>query len=478
MTSQFLRHFRHNQFWDWLTNSNNTRTTADRRAWIKAAHGPYVGLWGEQGLGGSQFTPLRYTKDGHCLMIAPSRTGKARDVLIPSLLTNLDSCIINDVKGELASITARARRALGHRVICLNPFGLHTSDPWRLPQHGYNPLARLNPRSPDFISDVENIAGALIVHSDQEAAHWADSARALVGGLIIYEVLEAIVEKRLPSIARVRAYLVRSDSNFETCMAGIVDTTSSEIVRDRLAQFVALTNELRSVRSTAKAQTTFLSDPLIAQSLERNDFDFAELKGNQPLTVYIILPSRLISRGMTYSRFIRVILQRGIDTLMATPKTNNRPVHFLIDEMYSLGTMPVIERAMSEGAGFGLQLNCVYQNLSQIKELYPRNWETFLANSACTTVFTPRDNTTAEYISKLLGNQTANTQTINHEGHLSTGETGRPLMRTEELMGMSEHEMIVFLRDCPNPIRLYRAPYYRESFGLRGLFDRNPYHVE
>jgi type IV secretory pathway TraG/TraD family ATPase VirD4 len=61
---------------------------------------------------------------------------------------------------------------------------------------------------------------------------------------------------------------------------------------------------------------------------------------------------------------------------------------------------------------------------------------------------------------------------------LSTGETGRPLMRTEELMAMTENEMIVFLRDCPNPLRLYRSPYFKETWGLRGLYDPNPYHVE
>jgi type IV secretion system protein VirD4 len=421
---------------------------------------------------------MRYTRDGHCLMIAPSRTGKARDVLVSSALTNRDGAVILDVKGELAAITARARRALGQRVVCLNPFGLHTGPPWNLPQDGYNPLAHLDPDSPSFISDVENIAGALIVHSEQESAHWADSSRSLVGGAMVHEVHEARTAGRVPSLARVRGYLVMSDGDFESCMQSIVAGTTSELVRDRLSQFTALTNELRAVRSTAKAQTTFLSDPVIARSLDRNDFDFAELKGDEPLTVYIILPSRLIVRGMTYNRYLRLILQSALDAMMATPKRHNRPVHFLVDEMYSLGTMPVFERAMSEGAGYGIQLMPVLQNLGQLKELYRNNWETFLANSACTTFFTPRDNTTAEYISKLLGNYTANTQTIGHEGQVSVGETGRPLMRTEELMAMGEHEMIVFLRGCPNPLRLYRSPYFKEPWGLRGLYDPNPYHVE
>ena len=43
------------------------------------------------------------------------------------------------------------------------------------------------------------------------------------------------------------------------------------------------------------------------------------------------------------------------------------------------------------------------QNLSQISELYPDNWETFLGNAGMWQVFAVNDQTTARYMSERLG---------------------------------------------------------------------------
>ncbi|WP_245297072.1 MULTISPECIES: type IV secretory system conjugative DNA transfer family protein [Rhodomicrobium] len=83
---------------------------------------------------------MHYTSNGHLLLVAPSRSGKARHILVRSLLTNTDSAFIIDINGELAAIRARARREMGHEVYCLNPFALDSAAPWNLPQHCFNPL--------------------------------------------------------------------------------------------------------------------------------------------------------------------------------------------------------------------------------------------------------------------------------------------------------------------------------------------------
>jgi type IV secretion system protein VirD4 len=441
------------------------------------AQGPFVGLW-PTGSGHTRtFEPMHYTKDGHALLVAPSRSGKARDILVPALLTNADSAIVIDVKGELAAITARARRAMGHEVYCLNPFGLHTGPPWNLPRHGCNPLGLLDPDSPNFISDVESLTGALVQHDGNEAAHWAEGARSLLGGLIVHEVLTARSEKRLPSLGAVREHLIMADDDFETTVGAIIRRHNGTIVRDRLAMFARLTNELRSFKSTAKTQTTWLSDAVMVEVTGRHDFTFADMK-RKPMTVYVALPSRLITSGMTYNRYLRLMLQAAIDAMTMTPRTSSRPVWFVIDEFYSLGAMPIIERMMSEGAGYGIQLQPIVQNLGQLKELYRGNWETFIANAALQQWFAPRDFTTAEYISKMLGQFTANPQTIGADGRVSIGETGRALLRPEEVMQLGEHEQIVFLKGCPHAFRqLLRAPYYEGRWGLRGMCDPNPFFV-
>jgi len=163
---------------------------------------------------------------------------------------------------------------------------------------------------------------------------------------------------------------------------------------------------------------------------------------------------------------------------MATPRQHARPVWFLIDEFYSLGAMPVVERMMSEGAGYGIQLQPIVQNLGQLKELYRNNWQTWVANSAVQQWFAPNDWESAEYLSKMLGQYTTATQSINGKGEVTTGETGRPLLRPEELMTLPGHLQVVLLRGCPNPLLLCRSAYFKERWGLQGRYDPNPYHME
>jgi type IV secretion system protein VirD4 len=334
----------------------------------------------------------------------------------------------------------------------------------------------LDPSSANFTAQEESLAGALIQHDSNESAHWADSARSVVVGLAEYEVMSAREQGRMPSLANVRGYLSMGEEDFGTSVGAMLAGARSDGVRDRMAAFEKMTNELRAVRSTAKAQTTWLADPAMRKAVERHDFDFADLK-SKPMTVYVILPSHLISKGMTYSRYLRLILQSALEAMTTTPRRSERPVWFLVDETYSLGPMPILERMMSEGAGYGIQLQPIIQNLGQLKELYRSNYETFIANAAVQQWFAPRDMTTAEYVSKMLGQYTANTQTIGARNEISIGETGRPLLRPEEVMQMTEYEQIVFLRGCPNPLKLYRSPYFKKTWGLEGKYDPNPYHI-
>jgi type IV secretion system protein VirD4 len=66
---------------------------------------------------------LRYPGPGHLITVAPTRSGKGRDVIIPALLDWPYSAIVIDPKGELACVTSARRRRFG-KVIYLDPYGL------------------------------------------------------------------------------------------------------------------------------------------------------------------------------------------------------------------------------------------------------------------------------------------------------------------------------------------------------------------
>src|SRR4051794_22811033 len=67
-------------------------------------------------------SPIHYDGDAPICIIAPTGSGKGVSFLIPNLLTRQSPVIALDPKGELSAVCGRARRAMGHRVVILDPF--------------------------------------------------------------------------------------------------------------------------------------------------------------------------------------------------------------------------------------------------------------------------------------------------------------------------------------------------------------------
>jgi type IV secretory pathway TraG/TraD family ATPase VirD4 len=67
-------------------------------------------------------TYLGHLDDRAQVLIAGARAGKTKTVLEPNLFLYNGSMLVMDPKGELAQ-TARFRRATGHDVYVLDPFG-------------------------------------------------------------------------------------------------------------------------------------------------------------------------------------------------------------------------------------------------------------------------------------------------------------------------------------------------------------------
>lgn len=64
---------------------------------------------------------VRLTKAVHVAAFAPTSVGKGASLVIPHLLTSPYSTVVVDVKRENYTLTAKARRRIGHRVVVLDP---------------------------------------------------------------------------------------------------------------------------------------------------------------------------------------------------------------------------------------------------------------------------------------------------------------------------------------------------------------------
>ena len=138
---------------------------------------------------------VQHATDKHFLTVAPTRSDKGRGMIMPNLLHLPDkSVFVIDPKGENALVSAKYRRdELNNIILIFNPYRIFENEFKALgftQFQSINPLANLNPESPDFADDVANIAEALIYDEKGGDSHWVLAARGYVEFLIMFLVTD------------------------------------------------------------------------------------------------------------------------------------------------------------------------------------------------------------------------------------------------------------------------------------------------
>jgi type IV secretion system protein VirD4 len=373
---------------------------------------------------------------------------------------------------------------MGQRVVVLNPYRIFPKILGKY-QTGFNPLSALDPRADSFGSDCDSLAEAIVYHDGAGASHWTDSARQLVSGVIMMLVRNAPPhESHL-----IRVYEIISGPKFYQFARDAVKT-GDLMICGRLGRFAAHkadeNKELSGIVSTAITQCNFMGNLAIANSLRPTgqELRFSSLR-NQPTTVYLILPTKFLS---TSAKWFRLVVAAAVADLLQEDR-GELPVLAMLDEFAQLGTLKVMSDIMGIGRGYGLQLWPVLQDLSQLQELYPKRWETFLANAGAQIFLASRDVTTAEYVSKKCGvtERVSQTKSVSVSGwgpkeraddigiNVGYGQTARPYLHPHEVGEIGGDEMLVFGENIPGVIRAGRKSYLKMP-ECRGKFSPDPYH--
>lgn len=402
---------------------------------------------------------------GHVLTCAPTGSGKGIGAVIPTLLEYQGSIVCLDIKGENYAVTANRRRKLGHKVILIDPFNVTGKDTTK---SSVNWFDHLDPENPDLVSDSAALAAQLM--PSEKSDHWEESARDLVRGIICY--LATMEDSSIADVRKVLTMSQKDHLEFLELMAN--SNLAFDLPRRSANAYLGKPDKERaSVLSTAVRQTSILDDPRIVQTLEQSTFDLSDLK-KEKVTVYLVMPPDKIK---TYSRFIRVLLGLLIRAVTATSTQPKEKIIFLIDEFIQLGTMDAISDGIGLVRGYGASFWLFVQDLSQLKELYKDNWQTFIANSAF-QVFGTTDYDTAKYISDGLGKKTIQTVSTSTggDGSESYSSMGRELLTPDEIMAMDRTKVIIQIAGSLRPILATRLNYLTDP-EYRGMYEDNPYHV-
>lgn len=422
-------------------------------------------------------------KEGNLLTIAPAGTGKGAGVVIPNLLTYPGSVVVTDPKGENYMVTARARKRMGQAVFCLDPFDVCKGER----KARLNPLDLIDPDSHDVMDDAKVLADTLILRSGQEKdseRFFNDMAVALLQGLIMFVACEAPEDRQ--NLGEVRNLLTEPPEDFNMTLSVMEASPAVHgLIARSASKFRGLNEKVRTdVLATAISNTEFLDSPAVMKSMSRSSFDIRDLKRSGELSLYFILPTDKLS---AYSRLLRLWVATTIQAMIRVPGKPKNRVLFLLDEMAQMGPMEPLVQAVSILRGYGGTLWMIFQDLSQLKSIYPDNkWQTFVANSIVQQYFGVSDLDTAKYISELLGKRTIVTksQSTGHSSSwggsdsrnhgISTQEQARSLLHPDEVLRLDRYEQLVIVRGL-SPIRATKIQYYKDP-DFENLYDINPQH--
>jgi len=395
----------------------------------------------------------------HALVTAPTRSGKGVGIVIPNLLSWRGSALILDIKQENFNLTS-GFRAQHQDVYLFSP------DDEQGRSHRWNPLDTIREGAAHRISDTQRLASILLPSPQgSEASMWIEEARDLFIGLALY-VLDV---KNVPATIGEIYRTLKTEHSLDQVLESILVERGQTLDPVCIMAFNNFVNkapkEQSGVRSSLSSSLNLWSIPAIDAATSASDFRIEDLR-RKPASIYFATG---LNQLKPLSRIIRLFFELSIDVLTRKLPTDDEPhnVLMIIDEFGSLGKMPVIADNLAFIAGYNLRMLNIIQGLAQLDELYGKPArESMLQNSALQLFFAANDETTSQYVSKRVGDQTTQTESISFGqntimGTKSQSYTRTDFLRPEEFRRLCKKEAIIF-KEGARPIKVQKLVYFKD----------------
>ena len=454
--------------------------------------GVYIGGWTDA-KGTTHY--LRHDGPEHCIVIAPTRSGKGVGNVVPTLLSWPASAVVYDEKGELWALTAGWRASGGENVVVRWEPGATDGSA------GFNFLEEVRLGTPHEVADAQNIAQMLCDPEGRGLAdHWQKTSFALLTGLILHVLYKHKAGRATASLADVAYALSNPSRKSEELWGEMVanrhlDGGLHPVVatagRDMLEREV---RERGSVLSSAKTYLVLFQDPLIAGNTRHSDFHILDLMNHaKPVSLYVVTrgddkerlrPLVRLMLAMVTRRLMGVELQFK-DGQPAMPHRHR--LLLMLDEFPSLNRLHLIEDALPKCAGYGIKAYLATQDREQMFRSYGEH-QSITGNCHIRIIYAPNEWKTGEWVSQMVGNTTIVKEDVTESGtrygpmkHISRTyhEVSRPLMTPNEIMQLRKPEknekgqitapgeMVIFVAG-EAPIRGTQILYFQDPvFGRR-----------
>lgn len=438
------------------------------------------------------------------ILIAPPRSDKGT-TMIRMAMDHPGSLVSFSPRGEEAAATYHYRKeVLGQDCVLIDPLNI-VAPAIGAQQDSIDLMDLLDPKSPMFFEDSFSLADGFSIPSDDTNGFWDNAmldfattaimagksdpidgqAMTMPDALSLFSMPFPDLQERL--LGKFKTPTNKGDKPVkpELIKKGLAHS-EYQMVREGVARIANAEERTRNnIFSTVHAQARAFQSEVIQNALSKSTFDLNDLaKGN--MTIYIVIPTFI---APFLASIIKLIITSCLYAVGRSMRFPDPPCLTLWDETFLCGTSSTLMDTMGIQSGDGNQIVTCWHDVSQIQQLYPRNWQTFISTAGYVAIFGNNDPETQKFFSEYgddMGGSSMSYQSarmtampfIDDDMRMAgDGGIGGRLITQTMIKTMRPWEALFFPANSL-PVFGYKAPYfldakYRDRSG-KPLFDQPP----
>lgn len=397
----------------------------------------------------------KHRRNLNVLVVGGSGAGKTRFYAKPNLMQCNTSFIVADPKGEMLRSIAPLLIENGYDIKVFNLIEPENSD-------GYNPFVYIR-KDEDVIKLISNlIQNTTPKNAQQNDPFWEKSEIALDSALMLYLLHEAPPEEQtfemLMFLIENAATVEDEDesgyqSPVDILFQGLEDEKPEHIAVRQYKIFKQASGKTaKSILISAAVRLTAFNLPEIAKMTSYDNLDIGTL-GERKRAIFCVIPDN----DNSFNYLVGMLYTQAFQALYFNADNNHGgelpiPVHIVMDEFANVALPDNFERILATMRSRRISVSIIIQNMAQLKALFKDSWENITGNCDTLLYLGGNEQSTHEYISKMLGKETIDTRTrgITKGQHGSSNtnyqNAGRELLTLDEVRLLDNSNALIFIR--------------------------------
>lgn len=400
--------------------------------------------------------------DTHTLVLGATRSGKTRNVVLPSICTMAlagESIIAMDPKAELFLYTYPLLERLGYEVITIDFKNPALSNRYNFLQPVVDAINAGD--IPKAVTNARDVAAILAPDTKGERI-WTDGERSTLSMGSLAVTTDNATRPEFQNLANCHQFIANmckpvGGTGPMPILRYLTDRPEGHPAKVALGISEIAPSRMRgSFYTSALVSLDLFTDPAIHSMTATTDFD-PYTTGEKKRAIFIILPDHKSTYYALASLFIYQQYQMLVEYSDRHGNRLPRRVNFVCDEFGNFVKIPDFDKMITVSGGRGIRFHLFLQDFNQLDEKYgDKVGKTIRSNCETWIYLQSDDDHTREELSRKLGkytvkspSQSGSSSNTGSSTSASFSLTGRDLLTPAEISKIQRPYQLLTSRADP-----------------------------